>query len=166
MRNARKKRILTYTLNDFAIDYANEPERLRKDFTKNVRLYLDVSKDIMKILSCLIIKGLVFKIPERLGFILIVKSKPKKLTDNIDFNKTKLLKRKVVFNNLHTKGFVFSFHWVKNNKYVSFTNQSYYKFRRIQDNKSKPLRLKDYILQCEEERRDYDAPEKSLFRVP
>jgi hypothetical protein len=156
----------TYTLLDFAREYAIENNfKGTVNFAKKQQLYKDVSKDILKIISRMVIEdNLVFKIPERGGYLLITKDKPK-IKEVINFEQTKKLNKKVIYNNLHTRGYIFTYYWHKMNRYIAFTNQNYYVFDPVRDEYKREIGkrgLAEHINYCKKMRQDYNAPSKYL----
>lgn len=162
------KKHLVFTLRDFATEYAREKvdKVTSPEFVKVRNKYTAIARDILKELSLLIIKdNLVFKIPERLGYILIVKEKLKSWIKITDYYNTKKYKTKIIQHNLHTKGFIFSFYWHKFNRYTYFTNQSYYTFDAIRDEYKREIGTRGLAQEIDNrkiERNDYNAPQKDL----
>jgi hypothetical protein len=116
--------------------------KYNKDFINLIR---KVFADYLEQVTDNILDGKLYKIPMRLGFIRIVKSK----TSPVDWRNTTKLGTVTYFKNFHTDGYTYRWAWFKKNSYAIFTNKTRYCFKPYRPLKEK---LKTILLT---EHRDY-----------
>lgn len=156
------KKELLYTTSDFYSEYKES----RKDFPVEISKaqYNAILKDFFKELATAIIqKRYQFKIPYKMGFILIRKNRVSPQKKAIDWKRTKEEGKIVRHNNLHTDGYCFRWSWRKNNSYCSFKNSRFYTFEPTLDKHNREIGtrgLAAWIKKCaySNDMKPYDAP--------
>lgn len=99
-----------------------------------VRLATKLMKAYAKAVSLEIMQGMTFRIPMRLGFLKVEKSKSKN-NKPINWKLSKELKTRIVHNNFETGGNVYRWKWSKYNRYTIFLNRGLYTFLPTRKNK-------------------------------
>lgn len=91
-----------------------------------IKLIETVMLDYLTRVTESIMDGQTYKIPMRLGYLFISKSRTTK--KGIDWVNSKRLKKTIYLNNYHSDGFTYKWTWSKNNSYAIFTNKTLYSF--------------------------------------
>lgn len=89
-----------------------------------IKLIKKVFADYLELVKEHLCEGLMFKIPMRLGTIIIKKSKGGKI---VNWKETKRQKKYIYFNNLESDGYIMKIFWDKFGKAL-FNNMRYYSF--------------------------------------
>lgn len=163
---------LIWTIKDSYDDYLESLEDLLDEgeevedsvYYINYKTYKEAVQDFFFELCLLIIREkLIFKIPNRLGYIGIKKDKTTSKKRKPNF---KLYNEKNIVashTNIHTNGWYFFYHWDKHStRYTRFKNMTVYKFmpNRGNDRKIGKRGLSEWIQQCSKDpkKKTYDAP--------
>jgi len=149
----KKRYHLTYTLTDFSMEYCKE---YPKDLSKSE--YIRIMIRFFKLVRDEIIYNKFhFKLPNGLGLIRIRKSKKGVTARKIDFNKSKLLNKKIYYLNLHSNRYFFKWYWNKTKEVsLAIPGRKLYVFKPIRWGKKD---LAKHIIECAKnpEVRDYDC---------
>lgn len=97
-----------------------------------VKLATRLMHSYIKKVSIEIMSGMTYKIPMRLGFIKIEKTKG---NQPIDWVLSKQLKTKIIHKNYSTGGNIYKWKWSKYNNYTIFTNRGLFGFFPTRNNK-------------------------------
>lgn len=132
----RKRDTKYYTTYDFYEWYIKDID-VDSDFYMSFKQYKEIIEQYFKyIQDCVLENSKTFKLPCRLGFLSIVKKKPKHWDSKslkIDFNETKKQGKTVWHVNLHTGLYKYRYHW---NKQSCLTkNKTRYRFVASRYNK-------------------------------
>ena len=133
MRNSK-----SYTTLDF-YDYYRE--RMKEDQQYDISLirFRKVFEEFLKIIASEIIdNSKEVRLPCRLGYLSVIKSKPKTYTGKslrIDYHESKVQNKLVYHINLHSNFYKFRFHWDKHS--MMTPNKSKYQFIASRANKRK-----------------------------
>lgn len=132
-----RKKSHQITEKDLAIKLSRKLRGNQHHYMLFKKLFIDyIDRVIEKMLQ-----GKIYKMPMRLGFFNIVKTKP--LSKVIDWGTSNQYNKIIYYKNFHSDGYMYKIAWYKKNEYAIFTNKTRYCFRPSRTFKH---RLRDIIL--------------------
>lgn len=142
---------ISYTIDNYYDSY-KEYTLGNTAFKVSRRKFKEVLNDYFKFIADeLIVNSKEFRLPARMGWLSVIKVKPKKYdstTLRVDFNETRLNEKTVLHLNEHSGGYNFRFFWWKRDMIVE--NKSMYQLVMSRANKRRLAYMiktehKDYI---------------------
>lgn len=126
----------SHTIPDFYDYYISQIER-DTVYDIDSKLYRSIVEDYFKyIVEQIMEESKEFKLPCRLGFLSIVKRRPKNFDNKslrIDYNESKIQNKAIYFLNEHSDYYKFRFYWSKKDSLI--TNKTKYQFVATRHNK-------------------------------